>query len=274
MIWRQPPPSRPDEGVAADFHVVEEDLVEVVRPRHVVDRADRDPLRPQRHDQLRQPLVPFRRRIGPGQEVDVVGMLRQARPDLVAGDPPPRPGAGGPGADTGEVAAGLRLRHADAVRRLPGQDLGQVALLLRLRAVVQDRRTHLPVGEPVGGQRSPRRQQQLRHAEPVDVGPPPAAAARRPGEPDPAAGGHLLREVPVEAGDPGVDPGREGPGGPFLLEELRGFHPEGELVVGEGQVHLVARQRLRSGARRARGGPCRRGARRAGRGPARRGCCA
>ena len=184
-----------------------------------MDGADRDALRPQRHDELRQAVVALRRRVGPGQDVDVVGVVGQAGPDLVAGDAPARVARHRPGADAGQVAAGLRLRHADAVGDLAGQDLGQVPLLLGLGAVGQDRRPHLPVGEPVGGQRRPRRQQQLGHAEPVDVAPPAPAVAGRPGQADPAPGGHLLGEAPVEAGDPGVDPGRERARRPFLVEE-------------------------------------------------------
>src|SRR5437879_4481298 len=37
-----------DQGVAPHEHLVEEHLVEVVGPRHVMDGADRDALRPQR----------------------------------------------------------------------------------------------------------------------------------------------------------------------------------------------------------------------------------
>src|SRR5947208_1835758 len=61
-------------GVAVGEHLVEEHLVEVVGARHVVDRRNGHALRTQRHDELRQAGMALRLRVGPGQEVDVVGV--------------------------------------------------------------------------------------------------------------------------------------------------------------------------------------------------------
>src|SRR5262249_53961350 len=103
----------------------------------------------------------FRSGVGAGQQEALVRVVRTARPGLLSVQDPFAVAPLGPGAQTGEVAAGVGLAEALAEDELAAQDLLDVSRFL-----------------PVRSQRSQRRRQQ-RHAE-------PAQDSRRSG------GGHLL----------------------------------------------------------------------------------
>src|SRR5690606_18837449 len=112
----------PDEVLGRDPDVVEVDLAEVAAAGHVDDGLDGDPRRAHVDDELGEPLVGPGVRVGPGDEVAPVGRRGAGGPDLLAVDDPVVAVAHGPGADAGDVGAGVRLAHADAPHRGPGDD--------------------------------------------------------------------------------------------------------------------------------------------------------
>ena len=92
------------------------------------------------------------------------------------------------------------MLHAE----LPSRIGGQVLALLLLGAELQEGRTHLPVGEPRGGQRRSLGDQRLEHHEPLERGATAAARLDRPGHPEPAALAELQRERAIRRRDPRV----------------------------------------------------------------------
>ena len=184
--------------------VGEEHLAEVPVGGHVGDRADLDTGRVHRHDDLADPLVRRPVGVGAADQVAVVGQLTEARPDLLAVDDEVVAIAHGAGRERGQIGSRVRLGHADAPRRLAREDAGEELGLLIGGAVVDQRRPHLPVGEPHRGDRCAGGDQLLADDQPVDRRLAAAAELDRPRHADPAVGGHLLRELLREPVDPRV----------------------------------------------------------------------
>ena len=102
-------------------HVVEEDLGELGQAVHRLDRPHDDAGAVHVDEQGGDAPVGRVGRPGAGQEHATVGVLGQAGPDLLAGDPPDVAGARGPAGQGGQVAAGARLRKALAPGLLAAQ---------------------------------------------------------------------------------------------------------------------------------------------------------
>ncbi len=213
-----------DEVAAGHAHAVERDLAEVAVGRHVDDRADADAGRVHVDDELGQSGVLRRVRVGPSDQVAPVREGGAARPHLLTVDDPVVAVAYRPRPQRRDVAAGVGLAHADAPHRRAGDDVGEPARSLLGRAELQQRRPHLPVGEPARRDRRAVGDERLVHDEPFERGPAVAALFDRPRHPDPAAGAELLREGGVVADDPRVL-GERRPLGP--LEPQRGGFARG-----------------------------------------------
>src|SRR5206468_6808663 len=78
----------PDEMLARDEHLLEEDLVELLAAGHLAERAHGDARRLQVADEVADPSRPRRRGIRARQQDAPARELRVARPDLLAGDDP------------------------------------------------------------------------------------------------------------------------------------------------------------------------------------------
>ena len=190
-----------------------------------------------RHDDLADAGVRRALRRGAADQVAVVGDLAEAGPDLLAVDDEVVAVAHGAGLQRGEVGAGVGLAHPDAPRGLAGQDAGEELGRLLGRAVGDQRRAHLPVGEPRRGDRGAGRDHLLGDDQPLDRRPAAPAELDRPGHADPAVGGELAGELLGEA----VDPRVVGPAVAVdrLLGHLAGPGPELDLLRGPGEIHGV-----------------------------------
>ena len=135
----------------------------------------------------------------------------------------------------GQVAAGLRLGHADAPRRVAGEDAGQELGLLVGPAEGDQRRAHLAVGEPHRGDRRAGRDELLGDDQPVDRRAPAAAELGRPRQADPAERRHLLGELVRVAVDPRVVVPPEA--GDRVGGHLAGLLAQGDLFRGPVEVH-------------------------------------
>jgi hypothetical protein len=224
-----------DEVLGRHLDVLEVHLVEVAVAGDVGDRHDRDARGVERHHELGHPLVGRGIRVGPADQVDVVGEVGARGPDLLAGHPERVALPHRLGADAGQVRPGVGLAHPDGPALGAVEDAGEVAVLLLGRAELDQRGTHLPVGEPGVGQRRAGRDELLGHEEPVDRGPPAAADLGRPGHPEPAPPAQLHGELAVDADHPGVlgDLGASRCRPPHLA----GLGLQGELLVGQREVH-------------------------------------
>ena len=129
-----------DQVGGRQAHVGEEHLVERVGAGHLDDRADLDAGRVHRADEVRDALVLGHVGVGAGDEDAELRVLGQRRPDLLAVDDPLVAVAHGPGAEVGQVAAGLGLAEQLAPDLLGRQQREEVALLLLLGAGVHERR--------------------------------------------------------------------------------------------------------------------------------------
>src|SRR3546814_15349798 len=83
-----PLPALADQRAVRHEHVVEENFVEVVMPRHVDNRADRDAGRIEIDQQLAEPGVAFATFLGADERPHDVREMRDGRPDLLAVDAP------------------------------------------------------------------------------------------------------------------------------------------------------------------------------------------
>jgi hypothetical protein len=119
----------------------------------------------------------------------------------------------------GQIRAGVRLAHADCEKLLGAGDRGQVALPLILGAVLQDRRRHLAVGDPVGRHRGAVGEEFLGDDEALHGRAPLAAVLLGKGHADPAAVGKAAAETDVDAGHPGVGAGHEAAGFDLLIQK-------------------------------------------------------
>ena len=99
---------------AVDGHgdVVEEDLGELGGAVHGLDGPHRDARAVHVDEEGGDPPVGRLGRAGAGQQDAAVGVLGQAGPDLLAGDPPDVAVAGGPAGQGGQVAARSRARRS------------------------------------------------------------------------------------------------------------------------------------------------------------------
>ena len=104
-----------------DEDVVEEQLGELGTAVHGADRPHRDPGGVHVHEQGGDPPVGRLDGSCPGQQHTAVGVLGQARPDLLSVDAPAVVGAVGPAGQGGQVAAGVGLGEALAPRLVPPQ---------------------------------------------------------------------------------------------------------------------------------------------------------
>ena len=191
-----------DEVRRGNAHVLVEDLAEVAVRRHVLDRGDRDAGRVERNDELADACV--RRSVSrrAADQVAVVRGLAEARPDLLPVDDVRVAVTDGPGAKGREIRSGIGLAHPDAPPGLAADDPGEELLLLFFGAVGQDRRAHLPIGEPRARDRCTLRDQCLGDDEPLEHGASTTAPLDRPCHPEPPPSPSSPREL---AGVP-VDP--------------------------------------------------------------------
>src|SRR5690606_27952672 len=102
--------------------------------RDLDDRAHLDAGLLHRHQQVRQPVVSLRARLGAAEHEAPVGPLRPRGPDLLALDDPLAALEPRARLHVGEVGAGVGLRVALAPDRLAARDPGQEALLLLVAA--------------------------------------------------------------------------------------------------------------------------------------------
>src|SRR5438445_592238 len=116
-----------DEMVARDEHVLEEDLVELLAPGHLAERAHGDARRLQVADEVADPPGPGRGEVRARQQDAPARELRVARPDLLAGHDPAVAAALGAGAERGQVGARAGLGEELAPELVGGEDLGQEA---------------------------------------------------------------------------------------------------------------------------------------------------
>jgi hypothetical protein len=202
----------PDQVLPRHPDLVEEDLAEVAVARGVDDAVDGDPRGVHGHHQVGQSLVGLGVRVGAADQVAPVGVGRAGGPDLLARHHELVTVGSRGRADAGDVGPGVGLAHADAPHRRAGDDAGQPSLALGVGPVLEQRRAHLPIGEPRGGDRRTRADQGLEHHEPLQGRPPAPAVLHRPGHAQPTPLAQLLGEGPVVADDPAVV-GRLGPVG-------------------------------------------------------------
>ena len=228
-------PSTPTRFGDRHSNVGEEHLAEVAVRRHVGDRAHLDAGRVHRHDHFADATV--RGAVGrrAADEVAVVGLGAEARPDLLPVDHEVVAVATGARDERGEVGAGVRLGHADAPGGVTRQDPGKELGLLVGGAVLDERRAHLPIGEPHRGDRGAGGDQLLADDQPVDRRLPTATELGRPGHADPTVRRHLLGEVLRVAVDPRVVVAAVPLDG--LLGDLAGLIPKCRLLGGPVEVH-------------------------------------
>ena len=108
----QPSPSFPDQAIAADVHVVEEHLAELVAAGHRPDRTDGDARRVVIDEDHRQPAVSRLRRAGANERDASLRDAGLRRPDLVPADHPVVAVADCLRAQRREVAARSRARRS------------------------------------------------------------------------------------------------------------------------------------------------------------------
>ena len=235
------------EVVAGHEHRVEEHLVELGLGRHGDQRADLDARRLHVDHQVGDPTVPRRVGVGAHEGDPPLRVLGVARPDLLAVDQPPVAHIGGPGGEPGQVRARPRLAEELAPDLLGVEDPGQPTPLLLLRAVGQQGRPgQVDAGavDGLGGAGAG-----VLHVEDGHLDRRGVAAAVGVGPVD---------AHPAVTGQAGLPP----PSPLELLVERRerrcrldvGVEPssdlvaEGDLVVGQGQVHGSSRATPRAPA--------------------------
>ena len=108
----QPWSTSPEDPVARHQHVVEEDLAELPGPVHRLDRPHGDAGAVHVDEQRGDPPVRGLRCPGARQQHAPLRVLGQARPDLLAVDPPAVTVAGRPAGERGQVAPRPRLGEA------------------------------------------------------------------------------------------------------------------------------------------------------------------
>ena len=132
MATTQPPPtSRTEQVFRSHGDVVEEHLVELGLAVHLQDGTHLEARSVHRHGEAAEPAVSLLGGVGAGQQQPVLGVVRAARPHLLAGDPPPVGVRDGLGRDGRQVGPGTRLGEQLAPDVVAAaQRLQQVLLLL------------------------------------------------------------------------------------------------------------------------------------------------
>ena len=110
------------QAVERHEHVVVEDLAELGAAVHRLDRPHRDAGRVHVDEQRRDATVGRLERAGAREQHAARGVLGQARPHLLAVDPPALVRAGRPAGERGQVAARARLREALAPDLVAAQE--------------------------------------------------------------------------------------------------------------------------------------------------------
>ncbi len=131
----QPSPTSPTHVRGRDAHVVEEDLVEVVGPAGLAQRAHVDAGRTHVDDEVRDAPVLRGVEVGAGEQDGPVGRPGAGVPHLLAVDHPLVAVAHGAGAQRREVGAGAGLAVELAPDLLAADDLVEVVGALLLGAV-------------------------------------------------------------------------------------------------------------------------------------------
>jgi hypothetical protein len=121
----------PQDVVVGGAHLVEEDLVQVVRPHHRADRSDLDAGTVHGHQEDGEALLLALLPRGPGQQEAPLGHGGVGGPDLLAGDPPAGAVSHRGRPEGGQVRAGVGLAEALAPDDLAGGDGGEVLVTLR-----------------------------------------------------------------------------------------------------------------------------------------------
>jgi hypothetical protein len=176
-----------DDVVVRDPGLLDEQLVELGLAGDLHERADLHPVLLHVHQEVGEPAVLGRRRVGPRDEHAPLGLVRVRRPHLLAGHHPVVAVAHGARLQRREVGAGPGLGEPlapDLVRR---QDRGQEPLLLLLGAVGDDRRAAHRQPEHVRHRRRARARDLLVEDRLLDHRGARAAVLGRPAQPSPAA---------------------------------------------------------------------------------------
>ena len=148
-----------DHVLIRHLQVLDEDLVGVHRrASELVDQAHRHRRPVQIGEEERHALEGLLRITvaGPGQQQDLVGVLRVGGPDLAPVDDPPVLALDRARLDPRGVGAGIGLGHAERHHDVARRDPGEVLLLHLGRAVLDDRRGREDVEVDRRGARGPR----------------------------------------------------------------------------------------------------------------------
>src|SRR5437870_2375598 len=144
-----------DHVRARHAHGVEEDLAELGRAGQLAERADRDARALHVEDEVGEPAVLGRRRIGAREQDRPAGELRVARPHLLAGHDEAVAVGLGARPQRGQVAPGAGLAEELAPELVGGEDGREEATLLRLAAVRDEGRAGVVDGHAVQQLRGP-----------------------------------------------------------------------------------------------------------------------
>src|SRR5205814_5998359 len=140
---------RADELRTWNEDLVEEDLVELLAPRHLAEGANGHARSVHVADEVADALRFGSVGVGPGEEDPPARELRVARPHLLAGDDPAVAASLGAGAERRQVRAGARLGEELTPELLGRQDRRQEAAPLFLGAVRDERRADEIHADPV-----------------------------------------------------------------------------------------------------------------------------
>ena len=241
LAQSQPLFSCPTRILRRHFHVVEEDLVDLVAAVDGLDRAHGDARRLHVDEQEGNALLFLRRRIGAHQAEDPVGILRQRGPGLLAVDHVVAVGALRRSLQRREIGAGAGLGEALAPPIVEIGDARQIFLLLRFIAEGDDDRAHHahPERQWLGRRR-------LLHlvAEQIGLHRSPSGAApllrpvrHRPalGIEDALPGDHVLLSQAAPGDHLGADRRRQ-----LLLHERAHLVAKRDLFRREAKVHGVS----------------------------------
>src|SRR5205085_10009474 len=137
--------------------------------------------------------------IGAGDQVTIVRLAGEARPDLLPVDDECVAVIDGARLQRREIGPGVGLAHAEAEDELAADDARKDLASLLLGPMRQERGADLPVAGPMCRRRCAGAQALLGHDRALDVAALAAAVRSRPRHPDPAGGAHAARELGREA---------------------------------------------------------------------------
>ena len=127
-----------DDGIVAEFEVVEEFLAELHRTVHLFDPPQGDARAVDRHQEHRQALVLGHVPVGSGQHQPVVGRESACAPGLRAVDDPFVAGPVGAGDHACQIGSAAWLRQQLHQHLITAKGAGDVLLLLLFAAGVED----------------------------------------------------------------------------------------------------------------------------------------